>query len=132
MIFRPPFDRLPDARLRGIDRAQDLLLPGGFASVDQDLVNALLAHDVSLGESVDCWSSCELASNERPERLKSRQSDSTALERRTDIIHPLRCLSLGRGRRRPISFTYLRSVNGSRRRPAKYSESSSTLLSGAA
>ena len=62
--LRPPFDRLPDARLRGIDRAQDLLLPGGFASVDQDLVNALLANDVSLGRIAQCWSSYELASNE--------------------------------------------------------------------
>jgi hypothetical protein len=57
MILPPPFDRLPDTRLRGIDRARDLLLPGGFASVDQDLVNALLAHDVSLGQHVRSWSS---------------------------------------------------------------------------
>jgi len=55
-IFRPPLDRLPNARLRGIDRAQDLLLPGGFASVDQDLVNALLANDVGLGRRVRCCS----------------------------------------------------------------------------
>ena len=45
--YRALIGRLPDARLRGQERARDLLLPGGFASSDQELLNALLAVDVS-------------------------------------------------------------------------------------
>jgi hypothetical protein len=45
--YRVLIDRLPDVRLRGQERARDLLLPGGFASSDQELLNALLAVDVS-------------------------------------------------------------------------------------
>jgi hypothetical protein len=45
--YRALIDRLPDVRLRGQERARDLLLPGGFTSSDQELLNALLAVDVS-------------------------------------------------------------------------------------
>jgi hypothetical protein len=45
--YRVLIDRLPDVRLRGQERARDLLLPGGFTSSDQELLNALLAVDVS-------------------------------------------------------------------------------------
>jgi hypothetical protein len=45
--YRALIGRLPDVRLRGQERARDLLLPGGFASSDQELLNALLGIDVS-------------------------------------------------------------------------------------
>jgi hypothetical protein len=65
-------------------------LPGGFASVDQDPVNALLANDVGVVKCVGCWSSYELASDQRLDRFKSRRSDSITLDRLTNITHLFR------------------------------------------
>ena len=116
LILRSPLDRLPDAQLRGIDRARDLLLPGGFTAVDQDLVNALLANDVSLGQIARCWSSCELASNETLERLKSRRPDSILLNRSTDsvLVHSLRFSASEEAvdGRSPLPSLGLRMVSG--------------------
>ena len=53
--YRVLIDRLPDVRLRGQERARDLLLPGGFGSSDQELLNALLAVDVSSDRPASCY-----------------------------------------------------------------------------
>ena len=105
--YRVLIDRLPDVRLRGQERARDLLLPGGFAWSDQELLNALLAIDVSPDRPA---SSCLLyrfrgalrAFQETVEILYLMDSEA---DRLSPTLYTIPTdLSLGRGPRPPIYF----------------------------
>jgi hypothetical protein len=105
--YRVLIDRLPDVRLRGQERARDMLLPGGFASSDQELLNALLAVDVSSSRSAsscypyryrDALCVCE-------ETFEIPYVMNNEADRLSPTLYTISTdLSLGRGPRLPIYF----------------------------